>query len=73
MVQQGGDGDGGDGEDGDDGDGDGDGEDDGDDKDGDGQHRFADTQEGATARLLSLGSRLSPNDQDNQVMMIMIR
>ena len=66
MVQQGGDGGG-------DNDGDGDGEDGGDDNDGDGQHRFDDTQEGATARLLSLGSRLSPNDQDNQVMMIIIR
>ena len=67
MVQQGGDGGGED--------GDGDGEDGGNDNDGDGdgQHRFDDTQEGATARLLSLGSRLSPNDQDNQVMMIMIR
>ena len=27
-------------------------------------------QEGATARLLSLGARLPPNERDNQVMMI---
>ena len=34
-----------------------------------GNHRNVLTsQEGATARLLSLGTRLSPNERDNQVL-----
>ena len=38
------------------------------DQDDDHPPHDADDQEGATARLLSLGARLPPNERDNQVM-----